>query len=424
MSFERRKIDLSITCGFFNSLNGDRKYDAEQLSSIFDGIIGDGVFASIGTAFSVSAAGGLTVNVGDGKAWFNHTWTLNDSIFQITMSEAEMLRDRIDAIVIEINNSDTVRTNTIKPVKGTPSSSPIKPKMVKENGVHQHPLCYIFRKAGSTEIKQSDITSVVGSDETPFVTGILQTITLNDIIGKIRETQQAVSHIAVPGSTDKRTNVVSFWNGKKYYQYLINDGTLIAPIIMQTESSVSAITVTSSVGIMHGQKRSYSSGDVFSMGYFNANAGDMISLYTVESHDPGEQSLVLSEDCIHQGDFNIVSDGSGDASITIAKNSYGYLLFVINQSDTLFSYQKPHIDCLSERYAQLQYGDANIFPKVKTDGSSIKQNDEGVLIASAKIVALTQAQYDALTPDNETLYLIVPEVETSETETETEEAGT
>ena len=335
-----------------------------------------------------------------------------------------MLLDRIDAIVIEINNSDAVRTNTIKPIKGTPSSSPIKPKMVKENGVYQHPLCYIFRKAGSTEIKQSDITSVVGSDETPFVTGILQTITLNDIICKTRETQQAVSHTAVPGSTDKRSNVVSFWNGENYYQYLLNDGVLTAPITIQTESSVSGITVTSSVGIMHGQKRNYSSGDIFSTGFFNANAGDMISLYTVETHDLGEASLVLSEDCIHQGDFNIVSDGSGTANITISKNSYGYLLFVINQSDTLFSYQKPHIDCLSERYAQLQYGDATIFPKVKTDGVSIKQNDEGVLIASAKIVALTQAQYDALTPDNETLYLIVPEVETSETETETEEAGT
>ena len=30
---------MAFTYGFFNSLNGDRKYTAEQLSSIFDGLI-------------------------------------------------------------------------------------------------------------------------------------------------------------------------------------------------------------------------------------------------------------------------------------------------------------------------------------------------------------------------------------------------
>ena len=60
---------MSVTYGFYNSLNGDRKYNAEQISSIFDGLIVDGVFASIGTAFSVKAAGGLTINVGIGKAY-------------------------------------------------------------------------------------------------------------------------------------------------------------------------------------------------------------------------------------------------------------------------------------------------------------------------------------------------------------------
>ena len=69
---------MSVSSGFFNSLNGDRKYNAAQMSAIFDGLIIDGVFASIGTAVAVKAAGGLTVNVGIGKSWFDHTWTVND----------------------------------------------------------------------------------------------------------------------------------------------------------------------------------------------------------------------------------------------------------------------------------------------------------------------------------------------------------
>lgn len=175
---------MSVSSGFFNSLNGDRKYNAAQMSAIFDGLIIDGVFASIGTAFAVKAAGGLTVNVGIGKAWFDHTWTVNDSILPMTAPEAEVLLDRIDAVVLEVNGMESVRENTIKFVKGNPSSAPSRPTLTNEGNVHQYPLCYIYRKYGTAVINQADITPMVGTESTPFVTGILQTISLDELLGK------------------------------------------------------------------------------------------------------------------------------------------------------------------------------------------------------------------------------------------------
>lgn len=175
---------MSVSSGFFNSLNGDRKYNAAQMSAIFDGLIIDGVFASIGTAFAVKAAGGLTVNVGIGKAWFDHTWTVNDSILPMTAPEAEVLLDRIDAVVLEVNGTESVRENTIKFVKGNPSSAPSRPTLTNEGNIHQYPLCYIYRKYGTAVINQADITPMVGTESTPFVTGILQTISLDELLGK------------------------------------------------------------------------------------------------------------------------------------------------------------------------------------------------------------------------------------------------
>ncbi len=175
---------MSVTYGFYNSLNGDRKYDAIQLSSLFDGLIIDGVFASIGTCFAVKANNGLTVDVGIGKAWFNHTWTLNDAVLPLEAPVSEVLLDRIDAIVIEVNSSESVRANSIKFIQGTPSSQPVRPTMASSETLHQYPLCYIYRAAGSTEITQADITNMVGTEETPFVTGILQTINLNELLGQ------------------------------------------------------------------------------------------------------------------------------------------------------------------------------------------------------------------------------------------------
>lgn len=175
---------MSVSSGFFNSLNGDRKYNTAQISAIFDGLIIDGVFASIGTAFAVKAAGGLTVNVGVGKAWFDHTWTVNDSILPMTAPEAEVLLDRIDAVVLEVNGMKSVRDNTIKFVKGNPSIAPSRPTLTNEGNVHQYPLCYIYRKYGTAVINQADITPMVGTESTPFVTGILQTISLDELLGK------------------------------------------------------------------------------------------------------------------------------------------------------------------------------------------------------------------------------------------------
>ena len=173
---------MSVTYGFYNSLNGDRKYDATQLSSLFDGLIIDGVFASIGTCFVVKAATGNTVNVGIGKAWFNKTWTLNDAILPLEAPVSEILLDRIDAVVLEVDTLE--RVNSIKFVEGVPSSSPVNPTLASGPTLFQYPLCYIYRAAGSTEITQADITNMVGTEETPFVTGILQTISLDELLGQ------------------------------------------------------------------------------------------------------------------------------------------------------------------------------------------------------------------------------------------------
>lgn len=175
---------MSVTSGFFNSINGDRTYNAEQMSSIFDGIINDGVFANIGTAFSVQATGSNAVNVGTGRCWFNSTWLLNDATLPIELDDAEVLLDRIDAIVIEINHSESVRAGSIKVVNGTPSSTPANPTMTHTDYINQYPIAYIMRSANSDAITQANIMYAVGSDACPFVTGILSVVSIQNIVAQ------------------------------------------------------------------------------------------------------------------------------------------------------------------------------------------------------------------------------------------------
>lgn len=175
---------MSVTSGFFNSLNHDRRYNAQQLSAIFDGIINDGVFANIGVAFAISVDTGVTINIGKGKAWFNSAWVYNDSPLPKTLEGSEVVLDRIDAVVIEVDHSESVRMGDIKIVKGTPASDPKRPVMAETENKHQYPLAYIYRKAGSTVITQADITNMVGTSECPYITGILQVQNIDNIVAQ------------------------------------------------------------------------------------------------------------------------------------------------------------------------------------------------------------------------------------------------
>ena len=174
---------MSVTYGFYNSLNGDRKYSAEQMSSLFDGIIRDGVLQHVGNRLIVSASdpNALTVTVNTGRAWFNHTWTENDAVLILTVPTPESLQNRYDAVVLEVDSSSDVRANSIKIVKGTPASSPSKPTLTNTTKVHQYPLAYIYVAASTTVITPANITNCVGTSECPYVTAPLESVSVDEL---------------------------------------------------------------------------------------------------------------------------------------------------------------------------------------------------------------------------------------------------
>ena len=172
---------MAFTFGFYNSKNHDRMYDARQFCSIFDGIINDGVFESIGKQLTVKLKQNRTVLVQEGRAWFNHTWNDNDTPYELTIDNPDALYTRWDAVVLEVNTDDMVRANSLKVIKGTPASNPSKPTMKKTTSQFQYPLAYIQVIPGKTKLDGSDIQNVVGSPECPFVKAVTKMATLTDI---------------------------------------------------------------------------------------------------------------------------------------------------------------------------------------------------------------------------------------------------
>ena len=165
---------MAVTSGFYNSANGDRSYNATQFSQFFDGLITDGVYLSFGNKLLPTPGTGLSVNIGSGRAWFDHHWIYNDATLNVKLTAADAVLSRIDAIVIDVNNSTDTRRSDIILVTGTPATVPDKPQMIS-TGVHkQYPIAYITVAPGATSISANDIDARLGTDDLPGVSALLE----------------------------------------------------------------------------------------------------------------------------------------------------------------------------------------------------------------------------------------------------------
>lgn len=177
---------MTVVSGFYNSVNGDRKYDADAFGRLFEGVIRDGVFLSVGDQFKVSLDSGMRLKIGTGKAWCIRTWAYNDQPVTTTLADADQSEDRIDLVCLEFDRRDNVRNTDIRVVKGEPRYDPVRPVYVKDPERVQLPLAFVTVRAKAKSIIPTDIAYVVGTDYCPFVVGVNGTVSLGQYIDDIR----------------------------------------------------------------------------------------------------------------------------------------------------------------------------------------------------------------------------------------------
>lgn len=168
---------MAITYGFFNALQQgdgtyDRVYNSDQISNMFEGLISDGVYESVGNALIVKAKSGLTVQVGTGRMIISGKWLKNDATVDITLTSAHLTLNRWSAIVCRLDATNRVMTLVEK--AGTPATNPTKPTMTNSSTIKEKCLAYVYVKAGAISVSQSDITdSRADTSICGWVTGLI-----------------------------------------------------------------------------------------------------------------------------------------------------------------------------------------------------------------------------------------------------------
>lgn len=148
---------MTIRGGFFNSLNGDRLYDAADMNMPYKKIISNGVIPDVSSALQVVASNGLTVNVQPGSGLFGDGWAHNDAPVAVTLNAAHSVLDRIDLVVMRRDDNENVRATNVYVKTGTPASNPVAPTVERSTYIKEYALAEIRVAAGATVITQSAI---------------------------------------------------------------------------------------------------------------------------------------------------------------------------------------------------------------------------------------------------------------------------
>ncbi len=168
---------MAINSYFFNAVLSDgvydRMYNAEDVTSYLDKIVGNGVFPNPSTQLQVRAAGGMVVTVGSGSGWINGHKMINTADLNLTLDASDVLLDRLDAVIFYVDY--TTRSMGIAVKKGTLASTPVAPSMQRDSDRWELCLAQIRVRKQVTAITQNNIRDTRGiSDLCGIVQGLIQ----------------------------------------------------------------------------------------------------------------------------------------------------------------------------------------------------------------------------------------------------------
>ena len=177
---------MALKSGFFNSVDGDRKYNADDLSNFFVKLISNGVFPDPSNNLKVVANSGLTVTVKPGYGFINAKYVYNSSDYDLTLDNADTTNPRIDRIVLRYNSTN--REITLNILKGTPAAEPEAPDLTRSSTVYEMALANIAIAANASAIATADITDRRGnSTDCGYVYGLIQQIDTTDLFNQYND---------------------------------------------------------------------------------------------------------------------------------------------------------------------------------------------------------------------------------------------
>lgn len=168
---------FAVHCGFFDAIDSDRTYSADEMNRPYRRVISNGVFATPSgtpsTDLQVVESSGMNIICKAGEGLFADKWFENPSPIVITVPDNTATVPRIDSVLVQVDTRTSGRVGNIVYRTGTPASSPTPPAINQTEGVVEYRLANIRVNAGVTSILGRYITDRRGSSDCPWVTSLI-----------------------------------------------------------------------------------------------------------------------------------------------------------------------------------------------------------------------------------------------------------
>lgn len=169
---------------FFNDVNDDRVYLAEDFAMFFSTLIANGVFPnpSTNTQVMVNEEIQMAITIKPGKAWINGYlyWNPDNLVRNL---EPAYTNPRIDRVVIRwVSNNRDIKAYVLT---GIPGSAPVAPELTRNSDVWELAIADIRVGANVTMISQANITDTrLSNDLCGIVHALVQQVDVTTLFNQ------------------------------------------------------------------------------------------------------------------------------------------------------------------------------------------------------------------------------------------------
>lgn len=201
---------------FFNDVDGDRVYYAEDFAEYFIPFFTNGIFNN--GCQVLGNTNDMAVNLSTGRAFIEGHRYRNKQVKTLAIDNADGVLGRIDNIVIRLDLTN--RNITAQVIKGTFSNNPVAPNLTRTSTIYDLRIAKVYIPSGTTEITQdliedcrfitSDCGDVISPIETPDTEQLfiqIQAIFDKFITDNTNEFDTWFEHVKGQLSTDQAGNL-------------------------------------------------------------------------------------------------------------------------------------------------------------------------------------------------------------------------
>lgn len=151
-------IDSHVTFDSDGIPEYDRAITSEPLRKLIKSLFNTGIDPTVSTNLQVAADEGMNIIVRPGFAVVEGCMALEEDARVLAVQAASSDYDRIDTVVLRLNDNDPIRECDLYVVEGLPSATPVHPDLTRSGAIYEIGLADIFVGKNSTRILASKIT--------------------------------------------------------------------------------------------------------------------------------------------------------------------------------------------------------------------------------------------------------------------------